>query len=306
MTGIKNVSIIGLGALGIMYGHLLSKHMPFENLRIIADQERIQRYTNEGIYCNGEKCHFNYVLPTTPCQPADLLIFTVKYTQLPQAIEDVKHHIGKNTIILSALNGIVSEEKIADKYGIEHILYCIALGMDAVKDKNHMNYQSMGHLCFGEFKQGESSEKVERVRNFFDQVTMPYEVDNNMSVKLWSKLMANVGINQTVTIYGGNNSIVQEEGQARTTMIKAMEEVLTIAQHMDISLTYDDIDYWLDIFDNLNPEGMPSMAQDRKAKRYSEVELFAGTIVNLGKKLNIPVPTNQMLYDKIHEIEGTY
>ena len=35
---IKKVSIIGLGALGILFGHHLSKKMPKEDLRIIADQ----------------------------------------------------------------------------------------------------------------------------------------------------------------------------------------------------------------------------------------------------------------------------
>ncbi|MGE5543890.1 MAG: 2-dehydropantoate 2-reductase, partial [Bacillota bacterium] len=38
---IRTVSIIGLGALGILYGNHLSKRMPFANLRIIADQGRI-------------------------------------------------------------------------------------------------------------------------------------------------------------------------------------------------------------------------------------------------------------------------
>lgn len=37
MAEIKTVSIIGLGALGILFGHHLSKKMPAENLRIIAD-----------------------------------------------------------------------------------------------------------------------------------------------------------------------------------------------------------------------------------------------------------------------------
>ena len=58
---IKKVSIIGLGALGVMYAEHLSQKMKFEDLRIIADQKRIDRYKEEGIYCNGKKCQFNYV-----------------------------------------------------------------------------------------------------------------------------------------------------------------------------------------------------------------------------------------------------
>ena len=60
---IKKVSLIGLGSLGVMYAEHLSQKMDFEDLRIIADQNRIDRYKQEGIYCNGNKCHFNYIAP---------------------------------------------------------------------------------------------------------------------------------------------------------------------------------------------------------------------------------------------------
>jgi len=48
------------------------------------------------------------------------------------------------------------------------------------------------------------------------------------------------------------------------------------------------------------------MRQDLEAKRKSEVELFAGTILKLGKKHNLSFPTNQFLYDKIKEMESRF
>ncbi|MEH6996270.1 2-dehydropantoate 2-reductase N-terminal domain-containing protein, partial [Neobacillus drentensis] len=79
---IKKVSIIGLGALGILFGNHLAKRMPKEDVRIIADRKRIDKYKEEHVYCNGELCDFHYVTPEEPCEPADLLIFTVKYEGL--------------------------------------------------------------------------------------------------------------------------------------------------------------------------------------------------------------------------------
>ncbi|NLB18494.1 MAG: 2-dehydropantoate 2-reductase, partial [Syntrophomonadaceae bacterium] len=61
MMTIRTVSIIGLGALGILFGRHLSKRMPTERLRIIADRDRIRRYEQEQIYCNGEPCQFYLV-----------------------------------------------------------------------------------------------------------------------------------------------------------------------------------------------------------------------------------------------------
>src|SRR5690625_1294728 len=127
---IEKVSIIGLGALGILFGHQMLKHIPREDVRIIADQRRIDRYTREGVYSNGELCDFNYVTPEERVEPADLLLFTVKSTGLEEAISAVRHHVGEHTIMMSALNGISSEELISEAYGPENIVYTVAQGMD--------------------------------------------------------------------------------------------------------------------------------------------------------------------------------
>lgn len=303
---IKNVSIIGLGALGVMYAHHLSRYMPEGRLRIIASQNRIQRYTEEGLYCNEELCHFNYVTPQTAVEPADLLIFAVKYTHLETAIKDAAKHVGPETIVLSMLNGVVSERDIGAVYGDEKNLYTVAQGMDAVKIGNKMSYKDMGLICFGERDEPDSSAKVEAVKAFFDQMAIPCEINNQMGLKLWSKLMLNVGINQAVAYHRGTIAVVQHDGPARDMMLGAMEETMRVAQAEGINLTQEDIDYWLSNIDGLNPDGLPSMAQDVQAGRYSEVELFAGTIIRLAAKHGIQVPVNQMFYDWITDLERNY
>ena len=303
---IKKVSIIGLGALGILFGHHLSKKMPKEDLRIIADQERIKKYETDNVYCNGERCQFHYVTPEEFCEPADLLIFTVKFSGLKNAIQAVKHHVGENTIILSALNGITSEAIIGETYGMEKVLYSVAQGMDAVKVGNELTYDHMGMLCFGDRESGLLSDKVKSVAAFFDKVGFPYEIDLHMDKRQWGKFMLNVGVNQTVAVYKSNYGEIQKEGPARDTMISAMREVITLSEKEGVHLTEDDLNYWLHVLGTLSPEGKPSMAQDIEANRHSEVELFAGTVLELGKKYGVPTPVNKELYDKIQTIESQF
>ncbi|SDY02261.1 2-dehydropantoate 2-reductase [Evansella caseinilytica] len=306
MGEVKTVSIIGLGALGVLFGHHLSKRMPREKLRIIADAERVKKYKNEGVYCNGERCSFHYVTPDELCEPADLLIFSVKYDGLKEAVQAVKNHVGENTMIISALNGITSEAVIGETYGMENMLYCVAQGMDAVKVGNELSYDHMGMLCFGDQKPGVASENVKRLAAFFDKMEVPYEVDTNMSKRLWGKFMLNVGVNQTVAVYESNYGEIQKKGPARETMIAAMREVISLSEKEGIPLTEADLNYWLDVLDTLSPEGKPSMAQDVEAKRYSEVELFSGAVLELGKKHGVPTPVNYELYHKIKHIESQY
>ena len=106
-----------------------------------------------------------------------------------------------------------------------------------------------------------------------------------MQHRLWGKFMLNVGVNQTVAIYKGNYGTIQKHGEARDTMVSAMREVITLANKEGINLTEKDLEYWLDVLSRLDPNGKPSMAQDIDNKRFSEVDLFAGTVIEMGKNI---------------------
>ncbi|WP_240376018.1 ketopantoate reductase family protein [Bacillus piscicola] len=305
MAGEK-VSIIGLGALGILFGQHLSKKMPPQNLRIIADQERIKRYETEQVYSNGERCHFQYVTPEEAVEPADLIIIAVKESGLKDALHAIHRHVGEDTVILSALNGITSEERVAERYGWDKVLYCIAYGMDAVKEGNELTYANMGKLAFGDIDPDGVSDQVKRIARFFDETDFPYEIDTNMKKRMWGKFMVNVGVNQTVAVYRGNYGTIQKDGEARDRMVRAMKEVIALSEWEGATLTDEDLHYWLAVLGTLNPEGKPSMAQDLEAKRFSEVELFAGTVLRLASKHNIPTPVNRSFYEEVMRIESGY
>ncbi|MFA0814388.1 MAG: ketopantoate reductase family protein [Anaerofustis sp.] len=303
---IHTVSIIGMGALGVLYASRISEHLPKTNLRVIADQSRIDRYEAEGLYCNDKRCDFQYVLPKTKSDPADLVIFAVKFRDLQDAISVARNQIGPDTIIISLLNGIISEEIIAETYGMNQIVFCVAQGMDAVKMGNKLTYHQMGELCFGTYPKGAPTDQVLRVADFLDRMQVPYSVKEDMAKHLWGKFMLNVGVNQTVAVYRGNYGTIQREGEACETMIAAMKEAIRISESEGTGLCESDLTYWLNILDTLNPEGMPSLRQDTLANRPTEVGLFAGTVLALAKKHGMDTPVNQMLYDRITEIEQSY
>ena len=81
MKKIETSALIGLGALGILFG----RKMP--GVKVIADAGRIARYSAQPVVCNGKECHFDYVTPEQG-QPVDLILVAVKATVLEQAIKD--------------------------------------------------------------------------------------------------------------------------------------------------------------------------------------------------------------------------
>ncbi len=68
------------------------------------------------------------------------------------------------------LNGIISEAVLGDAYGMSHMIYCVAQGMDAVKVGNQLTYDNMGLLCIGDWHADAPSDKVKAVEAFFKSV----------------------------------------------------------------------------------------------------------------------------------------
>ncbi len=304
---INRVSIIGMGALGILYGDFFTRNLGKEFVEFVADEERLRRYHNEGIIFNKKPCNFQMVSDDEQGKPADLLIFAVKATALDSAIYTARNKVSENTIILSLLNGISSEQIIGGKFGMDKILYCVAQGMDAVKTGNQLTCTQVGKLCIGTIDHNEEKKKkLKDVATLLDRVGIPYTLEKDINHRLWSKFMLNVGINQVVMIYKGTYGTVQKPSEARDMMEKAMREVMLLGEKEGVAITEKDLNEYMNLIDNMNPNGMPSMRQDGLAGRKSEVELFSGTVLKLAKKHGILVPANQRIYDVVNFMESKY
>ncbi|NLP21731.1 MAG: 2-dehydropantoate 2-reductase, partial [Erysipelotrichaceae bacterium] len=179
-------------------------------------------------------------------------------------------------------------------------------GMDATKKGNRLYWKNMGNFTIGELYTDKITPRLKLVADFLTRANIPYTLVNDMRDRMWGKFMLNVGINQVVSVCEGNYGSVLKEGKERDRMINAMREVIPLAKAEGVKLDENDLLYWLDVIKPLSPKGMPSMRQDLLQKRKTEVDLFAGTVVKLGQKHNIPTPFNQALLEEIHELEKNY
>lgn len=301
---ITKTAIVGMGALGLLYGDYIVKHCGQDSVTYVMDEERLKKYKDGVFTINGEEAGFS-MTSASHMEPVDLLIVAVKYTGLETALEVMRNCIDEQTIIISVLNGISSEEIIGERYGMEGIVHTVAQGMDAMKFGNSLNYTKMGELHIGLTEKG-SREKFDRLKDYFDEMGMPYVREEDILYRMWSKFMLNVGVNQTCMVYGTTYGGVLSAGEPNRTMIAAMREVEALANEEGIALSEKDINQYVDLLKTLNPEGTPSMGQDRINKKPSEVEMFAGTVIKLAGKHGIYVPANEFLYKRVKEIEKTY
>lgn len=305
MKKIENVNIIGMGALGMMYGKIMADHLGYDRVTFVMDRDRYERNRDEEYRVNGEKVNFRTVLPDNAFT-ADLIIVSVKYNDLTSALDTMETSVGKNSVIVSLLNGIRSEEIIAERYGEDRVIHAVAQGTDSMHFGPKVDYTNPGEIVIGVTNHSRA-EKLEVLDTFFNETRVPHFVEKDIIRRIWSKFMYNVGLNQTSMVFGtGYGGVLKEKSEARMVMISAMREVILIAGYERVLLSEDDILYYLDLMEGIDPNACPSMGQDRLNKKRSEVEMFAGEVIKLGKKWGVPVPVNEFLYDRIIKIESKY
>jgi len=299
---IKSVGVIGAGAMGAFYASKLYQ-MDSSCVSLIATNPRYQKLRDNGLVVNGRSYPFNVINPEHDCQPLDLIIVAVKHHHLPDAIEDLRGVVGPATQILSVMNGIDSEQSIASVYGMDHVLYGVALGIDAVRTNNTVTYSKEGILFFGESRNDPPSERVMAVKALFDQAGIVSEVPPDMIRVLWRKFMINVGVNQVSALLRAPYGVFVRVKEAGELMEAAMREVMAIADAAQVDLREQDIRDWYDVMAKLAPTGKTSMLQDMEAGRKTEVEMFAGRVMELGRQYSIPTPVNQFIYKVIRAME---
>ena len=302
MNEIKNVAVLGAGAMGAVYASKFCDASNFSTL-LIAREPRYDRLRTEGLVVNGKSYSLSVVDPDQAASPADLIIVALKNHNLPDAARDLDNFVDDDTTIISVMNGLDSEEYLGSIYGMNKVLYAIAVGIDAVREGNSVAYTNPGKVCFGEADNSQVSERVRRVKVALDRAGVVSETPVDMVRMLWWKFMINVGMNQASAVLRAPYGVFQSSPDACALMESLMREVIVLAHRAGVNLQEEDLGEWYSVLKSLSPKGKTSMLQDIEAGRKTEVEIFAGKVVELGNSLGIPTPVNQVLLNIVRVLE---
>ena len=223
MKEITTTAIVGMGALGMLYGDLIMEHLGTESVCFVADPDRVGRYRGMEFTVNGKHREFP-IADSREAVAVDLVIVAVKYNALQSALDTMKNCVGPDTTIISVMNGITSEEIIGERFGAKKLVHTIAQGMDAVKFGGALNYTKPGELRIGIRQENtENRLRLEALACFLTHAGIAYTVEPDILYRLWGKFMLNIGINHTCmaleTDYGG----ALEPGKPFDTLVGAME-----------------------------------------------------------------------------------
>lgn len=283
----KRVVLCGLGAVGMAFGVRLNDYAEID-FRVAVDEERLEKYSQNKLMFNGIEQSFKFITPKTTDYTADLIIITTKFDGLEGAINTIKNFVNENTRVISLINGISSEEILQKHF--PKVLKSYFIGHSAVREGNNVVHDGVGKIV---------TENDSILKEIFEQSKIDYEFKEDMDYELWKKFTFNVFSNQISAIFKMTFGELKSNEEFIPFAKKIINEIKPIAEKKGIknleNLERDAINSLNEMCD----EGKTSMLQDILAGRKTEVDIFSGEIIRLGKLYGVPTPYNQVLYDLI-------
>lgn len=294
---IEKVALIGAGAVGAYFIWGLSEKLG-GNFCVVAKDERKDRLEREGLRINGEHYTLNVKTPEEAAGP-DLLLIASKHNALEDILPDIQTIIGKDTIILSLLNGVISEEIIGKAVGMEHLLYSL-MRIDSRRIGNNIVFpvDATKGVYFGEKDSKEPTDRVLAIEELFDDTPINYVFMEDIITDMWLKYASNIAQNLPQAVLGVGYGAYEDSAHMVAISAGLWREVALVAQAKGIEL-----DEELRLFGAVHPSARFSTLQDLDAKRHTEIEIFAGEMMRMGKEYEIPVPYCEYTYHVIKALE---
>ena len=297
---IKKVAILGAGAVGSYVIEGISGCREIR-LGVIAEGERNARLKRAGCTINGVTYHPE-VWTYQETDNIDLLIVSLKYGALPTALDTIKQATSQNTIVMSLMNGVDSEEIIAKEVGEPHVLYSV-IKIASHKEKTgfYFNPETTIGIIFGELKTPYDSERVQAVKELFGRTEIHFRATKYIREEVWSKYRLNVCNNLPQAILGAGVGCYRDSVHMKAISDGLKGELEAIAQAKGIDLSKTEASSGRG--SAVPPSARYSTLQDLDAGRQTEIEMFSGALIRMGKELGIPTPYNEYTYHMIKALE---
>ena len=297
MKKIEKVALIGAGAVGAYFIWALSEKLQ-DGFSVIASDERKNRLKYNGLIINNKQYKLN-VKTSDEAGIQDVILVSCKADALKDLLSDIKMMTGPDTLVLSLLNGVSSEEIIGKEIGMEHMAYAV-MRIASVREGNRITFseENTAGIYVGEKDIKEPTERLKAFEELLKGTGIRYNFVENIILDMWIKYASNVAQNLPQAILSVGYQAYKDSEHVHFIAEKLWKEVAAVANAKGIPLT----DRFL-LFRGVKPEARFSTLQDLDAKRHTEIEMLAGEMISMGKELGIPVPYCEYTYHMIKSLE---
>jgi len=297
-----NILIFGAGAIGSLFGGLLSRN---NNVFLVARKPHIDEINKNGLTIKGKtELNLNIKASTDikdiDFEP-DLIILTVKSYDTEKAMLELKNIIGKNTYLLSLQNGLDNISKIKRYIDDKNILVGITTQASFFCKPGVIMHTGKGQTSLG-FLYKNQLETLNKIKKIFNDSKIDTDLSKDIFREMWEKAIINSCINPLTAFFRCNNGYLLKNPILENLLEKICRESTKIANKKGIKISYEEILEKTKEVIKKTSENKSSMLQSINKNNETEIDSINGMFTKIAKKEKVEYLINEMLVYSIKNI----
>jgi len=306
-----SVCLIGVGGVGGYFGgklaHTFSSN-PDSSVDIffVARGKHLEAIKKNGLVLKSPE------FGSMTCRPKlaterisdlpeiDIFLIAVKGYDLAGVAVSIRNQIKENTVLIPLLNGADIQERLRNKIKTGIILpACVYISSYVEEPGIIVHIGKPGKIIFGR-DQDHPDTIPNEIFKVFEKSSIDYEWKDDANPAIWEKYIFIASLGLISACYNRTLGEILEEPSLKEEVIGIMNEIYSIATKRNIRLPDGIADLSLKKAAMFPRDTQTSLQRDiHQKKGKHELELFGGTIIDLGKKMGIPTPTTKKIYREL-------
>ncbi len=304
------IAIIGAGAMGSLFGGLLSD---VSEVCLYSRNKAYVRSVRERglIMTRGEERMVKQIrAEDDPARigPVDVAILLVKATGTRAAMEHAMlSAVGPDTIVLPLQNGIGAVDIVKQFVPDSQIAYGFTTLTSDMVEPGHIEMTTRAKVgTYFAPCTGEVSARLAELVALMRQVGLNAEIPADLDETIWYKLMVNTSQNTLCSILRINVSGLVNTPESLKLQNDVVREVAAVARAKGLPITDEQALAHVDHVSQANLGHIPSMVFDVLKKKPTEIANLNEAVVAEGRRLGVPTPINEMIVAMIRTLEKNY
>lgn len=307
------IAVVGAGGVGGYMAAMLAKTFP--HVTVVARGERGASIREKGMVLHGDLdgeivSHPEAVVESAELlEPQDVIFVCVKNYSLEEACAQMKGAVKADTIVIPIMNGVDPGDRTREYLGkgivMDSVIYIVSFANEDYSITQQGNFTD---LRFGvseeleceDFSIEEIQEKVAEMADLLELAGIDYKVSGDIESDIWKKYILNCAYNVETAYYNLPIGALRSDSRKAKEFEQLVYEAYEVAKKKDIHVKAKHADDIIMRFYNLYAEDATSSLQrDIAAGRTAEIETFPGYLVREAKRLGIPVPVSERMYEEM-------
>lgn len=320
------VCVVGAGAIGGLLAVRLAESG--EEVTVVdqgAHLQAIQRHGLKLIMADGSEHHaasLRAVATLADAGPQEVVILAVKTQILPLVAPELRHAMGRETVILPMQNGIPwwyfqkhggeydgrpiecldPDGVLAEHVDVDRLIGCVVFPAGEIAAPGIIRHTEGNRFPLGELD-GSDTARAGALADMLNRAGFKSFVIEDIRAEIWLKLLGNLSFNPISALTHATLVDICRYPPSRELARSLMEEAQAVANHIGVSFRVS-IDKRIAGAEKVGKH-KTSMLQDVEAGRSLELEAIMGAVVELARMLGASTPAIDTVYALVQLLDKT-